>query len=360
MRDRAANCDNTSELISDRIVVTGLGVITSIGAGRELFWKNLLAGNSGVGPVAAFDTSDFPVHLGAEIKNFQPEDYIFNLFPSQIERASQFAVAAARLAVADAALPMSDSQADDFGIVVGTTSGEPRVIERFDDHYIAGELDKVGPDFISTYPCSVLATHVACELGLGGEVVTIPTACAAGNHAIAFAFDALRSGKAQVMLAGGADSFSRITYTGFSRLGAIAPELCQPFDLNRKGMIPGEGAAFLVMERLDHAQNRSARLYAEVAGYGLSCDAHHMTAAHPHANGGARAMEIALKSAGVEPQHIDYISAHGTGTPTNDRLETIAIKRVFGDHAYRIPISSIKSMLGHSMGAASAIEAVTC
>jgi len=360
MRDRAANCDNTSELISDRIVVTGLGVITSIGAGRELFWKNLLAGNSGVGPVAAFDTSDFPVHLGAEIKNFQPEDYIFNLFPSQIERASQFAVAAARLAVADAALPMSDSQADDFGIVVGTTSGEPRVIERFDDHYIAGELDKVGPDFISTYPCSVLATHVACELGLGGEVVTIPTACAAGNHAIAFAFDALRSGKAQVMLAGGADSFSRITYTGFSRLGAIAPELCQPFDLNRKGMIPGEGAAFLVLERLDHAQIRSARVYAEVAGYGLSCDAHHMTAAHPQAHGGARAMEIALKSAGIDSEHVDYISAHGTGTPTNDRLETIAIKRVFGDHAYRIPISSIKSMLGHSMGAASAIEAVTC
>ena len=156
MRDCTANRDNTSDLVSDRIVVTGLGVITSIGAGRELFWKNLLAGNSGVGPVAAFDTSDFPVHLGAEVKNFQPEDYIFNLFPSQIDRASQFAVAAARLAVADAALPISDSQADDFGIVVGTTSGEPRAIERFDDHYIAGELDKVGPDFISTYPCSCL------------------------------------------------------------------------------------------------------------------------------------------------------------------------------------------------------------
>jgi 3-oxoacyl-[acyl-carrier-protein] synthase II len=162
------------------------------------------------------------------------------------------------------------------------------------------------------------------------------------------------------MLAGGADSFSRITYTGFARLGAIAPSLCQPFDLNRKGMIPGEGAAFLVLERLDHAQMRSARVYAEVAGYGLSCDAHHMTAAHPQAHGGARAMEIALKSAGVDPPHVDYISAHGTGTPTNDRLETIAIKRVFGDYAHRVPISSIKSMLGHTMGAASAIEAVAC
>jgi 3-oxoacyl-[acyl-carrier-protein] synthase II len=191
-------------------------------------------------------------------------------------------------------------------------------------------------------------------------VITIPTACAAGNHAIAYAFDVLRAGKAQVMLAGGADSFSRITYTGFSRLGAIAPELCQPFDLHRKGMIPGEGAAFLVLERLDHARNRSARIYAEVAGYGLSCDAHHMTAAHPQGDGGARAMELALNSAGAVPQQIDYISAHGTGTPTNDRLETIAIKRVFGDYARRVPISSIKSMLGHTMGAASAMEAAVC
>jgi 3-oxoacyl-[acyl-carrier-protein] synthase II len=360
MQDHAANRDNASQLRSDQIVVTGLGVITSIGIGLQQFWTELLAGSSGVGPVESFDTSDFPVHLGAEVKAFEPDKYIFNRLPTQIDRASQFAIAAARLAIWDAALPISDFEADDIGVVVGTTSGEPRVIERFDDQYIAGEVEKMGHNFISTYPCGVLSTHVACELGLGGEVVTIPTACAAGNHAIAYAFDALRSGKAEVMLAGGADSFSRITYTGFARLGAIAPELCQPFDLNRKGMIPGEGAAFLVLERLDHAQLRSARPYAEVAGYGLSCDAHHMTAAHPQGNGGARAMEIALKSAGVDPRHVDYISAHGTGTPTNDRLETIAIKRVFGDYAHRVPISSIKSMLGHTMGAASAVEAVAC
>ncbi len=360
MQDHAANRDNASQSRADRIVVTGLGVITSIGIGIQQFWTELLAGSSGVGPVESFDTSDFPVHLGAEVKTFEPDKYIFNRLPTQIDRASQFAIAAARLAIWDAALPISDFEADDIGVVVGTTSGEPRVIERFDDQYIAGEVEKIGHNFISTYPCSVLGTHVACELGLGGEVVTIPTACAAGNHAIAYAFDALRSGKAQVMLAGGADSFSRITYTGFARLGAIAPELCQPFDLNRKGMIPGEGAAFLILERLDHAQIRSARPYAEVAGYGLSCDAHHMTAAHPQGHGGARAMEIALKSAGVDPRHVDYISAHGTGTPTNDRLETIAIKRVFGDYAHRVPTSSIKSMLGHTMGAASAVEAVAC
>jgi len=336
-------------------------VVTSIGIGRELFWKALLSGCSGVGPVTAFDTSRYPVHLGAEVKAFKPEHYAFTHVPWPADRASQFALAAAKLAVSDAAaLSLPDSEAEGIGIVVGTTSGEPRVIERFDDDYIAGENERIGHDFISTYPCGVLATNVACELGLGGEVVTIPTACAAGNHAIAYAFNALRSGKAQVMLAGGADSFSRITYAGFARLGAIAPDLCQPFDLNRRGMIPGEGAAFLVLERLDHAQVRSARAYAEVAGYGLSCDAHHMTAAHPQAQGGARAMEIALKSAQVDPSQVDYISAHGTGTPTNDRLETIAIKRVFGDYAYQVPVSSVKSMLGHAMGAASAIEAVAC
>jgi 3-oxoacyl-[acyl-carrier-protein] synthase II len=360
MQDHAAHRDPSTPPEPDRVVVTGVGLITSVGIGREQFWKAILAGNSGVSPVSAFDTSDYPVHLGAEIRSFEAEGFVFNSVSRNIDRASQFAIAAARLAVADASLPLPNPEADDIGIVAGTTSGEPRVIERFNDRYVAGEVDKIDSDFISTYPCNVLAAHVACELGLGGEVVTIPTACAAGNHAIAYAFDAVCSGRAQVMLAGGADSFSRITYTGFARLGAIAPELCQPFDLHRKGMIPGEGAAFLVLERLEHAEKRSAHVYAEVAGYGLSCDAHHMTAAHPLAQGGVRAMEIALKSARLDPGQVDYISAHGTGTPTNDRLETIGIKRVFGDHARRIPISSIKSMLGHTMGAASAIEAVAC
>jgi 3-oxoacyl-[acyl-carrier-protein] synthase II len=188
----------------------------------------------------------------------------------------------------------------------------------------------------------------------------IPTACAAGNYAIAHAVDVLRAGRADVMLAGGADAFSRITYTGFHRLGAIAPERCQPFDRNRKGMIPGEGAALLVLEPLERALARGARVYAELAGYGLSCDAHHMTAAHPEGDGAARAMERALADAGASPGEVDYISAHGTGTPTNDRLEILAVRRVFGEAARRTPMSSIKSMIGHTMGAASAIEAAVC
>jgi 3-oxoacyl-[acyl-carrier-protein] synthase II len=243
---------------------------------------------------------------------------------------------------------------------MGTTSGEPLEVERFNDSYLAKELDRVGPEFIGRYPCHLISGNVAEELGFAGVNVMIPTACAAGNYAVAHAFDVLRAGRADVMLAGGSDAFSRITYTGFARLGAVAPEICQPFDRNRKGMIPGEGAGVLVLEPLKRAAARGARIYAEVAGYGLSCDAHHMTAAHPEGDGAARAMTRALEESGMRPEDVSYVSAHGTGTPTNDRLETIAVKRLFGEHAYRVPVSSVKSMLGHTMGAASAIEAAVC
>ena len=343
-----------------RIAVTGVGTVTPIGTGREQFWRSLLAGRCGAGPVESFDTSNFQVHRGAEVKDFRASDYVFELDPGCLGRASQFAIAAARLALEDASLDPIAFDTQQAGVICGTTSGEPQVIEQFDDQYVGGGLDRIGPEFIKQYPCHVIAANVASELGFAGEVNTIPAACAAGNYAIAHAFDLLRSGRANVMLAGGADSFSRITFTGFARLGAIAPDVCRPFDRRRKGMIPGEGAGMLVLEPLDRAMRRGARIYCEVAGYGLSCDAHHMTAAHPEGSGAARAMEAALRQSGVTPDDVDYISAHGTGTPTNDRLETIAVKRVFREAAYRTPISSIKSMLGHTMGAASAIEAVVC
>jgi 3-oxoacyl-[acyl-carrier-protein] synthase II len=188
----------------------------------------------------------------------------------------------------------------------------------------------------------------------------IPTACAAGNYAIGYGFDVIRTGRADSILAGGADPFSRITYMGFARLGAIAPDRCQPFDKNRQGMIPGEGAAILVLEALDAARARGARIYAEVLGYGVSCDSHHMTAAHPQGDGAMRAMAAAMRDSGVSLLDIDYISAHGTGTPTNDRVESLAVRRLFGEQADKIPMSSIKSMIGHTMGAASAIEAAAC
>ena len=343
-----------------RIVITGIGVVTPIGTGREQFWTNLLAGRSGVAPVESFNTDGYSVHRGAEVKDFRAEDYLLNFDAAHLGRASQFAIAAARLALADAGVDTDSLDPTRAGVSMGTTSGEPREVERFDDCYVSKELERIGPEFLSLYPCHVIAAHVACELNFAGVNTMIPTACAAGNYAIAHAFDVLRMGRADLMLAGGSDAFSRITFTGFARLGAVAPEICQPFDLNRKGMIPGEGAGIVVLEPLDGARKRGARIYAEVVGYGLSCDAHHMTAAHPLGDGAVRAMQSALNESGTKPEEVGYISAHGTGTPTNDRLETVAVKRLFKDAAYRIPISSIKSMLGHTMGAASAIEAAVC
>ncbi len=349
--------DSNGEDRSGRVVVTGIGAVTPVGAGRETAWLNLLAGKSGIGPVESFDTSAYSVHVGGEIKDFEPGEFS-RLDASEVGRASQMAVVAARQALADAGLDDGAVEPERAGVAMGTTSGEPREVESFDDFYVAEQLEAVGPEFMGRYPCHVIAGHVAAEVDFAGPNAMIPAACAAGSYALAHAYDVLRADRADVMLAGGADSFSRITYTGFARLGAIAPERCQPFDLNRKGMIPGEGAAVLVLEPLERALARGATPIAEVAGYGLSCDAHHMTAAHPE--GAARAMIRALEDAGKKPEEVGYISAHGTGTPTNDKLETRAVKKVFGDAAYNVPMSSIKSMIGHTMGAASAIEAMVC
>jgi 3-oxoacyl-[acyl-carrier-protein] synthase II len=340
-----------------RVVITGLGIISPLGIGLDRFWSGLLEGRCGISPVTSFDTAAFRVKNGAEVRDFRAEDHLPN--PGATGgRASQMAAAAARMAMADAGLEITDL--DRAGVAMGTTSGEPLEIERFDDLFIAGRLDEVGPELIGRYPCHTIAGAVAAELGFAGENAMIPAACAAGNYAVGYAFDALTQCRMDVMLAGGADAFSRITYTGFARLGGVSPDVCRPFDRNRLGMIPGEGAAVLVLEREDGARRRGARIYAEVAGYGLSCDAHHMTAAHPEGDGLARAIHRALRSAQVNLDEVDYISAHGTGTKTNDKLETLALERAFGERARQIPVSSIKSMIGHTMGAASAFESAVC
>ena len=343
-----------------RVVITGLGLLTPIGTGREVFWKALISGTSGIAPVRSFDTSDFPVYLGAEVHDFAPEEFVRRQNAQQLGRASQLAVAAARLALHDAGINLDDYDLGQVGVSMGTTSGEPLFVEQYNDRRKEGGLEAIPKEIFPKYPCNVIPSNLAIEFGMRGPCLMIPTACAAGNYAVGYGYDLIRAGRTNLMLAGGADAFSRITYMGFARLGAIAPELCQPFDKNRKGMVPGEGAAVLVLEPLEAARARGATIYSEIKGYGLSCDSHHMTAAHPQGDGAIRAMESALRESRLTVDDVDYISAHGTGTPTNDRVESIAVRRLFGKRADRVPVSSIKSMIGHTMGAASAIEAVAC
>ncbi len=343
-----------------RVVVTGIGVLTPIGCGRDSFWTQVLEGAIGIREVTSIDTTKYKVHRGGEIHDFVAEQHVVRQQAREMGRTSQLAIAAARMALADADVSTANLRHDRVGVCMGTTTGEGRVVEEFNDCLIEGKPQNVNPRFVRTYPCHTISVHIAREFGFGGTNMVIPAACAAGNYAISHAYDMLRTRRADVMLAGGADAFSRITYTGFARLGAISPDVCRPFDKNRRGMIPGEGAAVLVLETLEQAMKRRAHIYAEVAGYGLSCDSHHMTAAHPEGKGAARAMTQALKIAGLNCDDVSYISAHGTGTKLSDRIETIAVKHVFNGSAYNVAISSIKSMIGHTMGAASAIEASVC
>ena len=342
--------------MNKRVVITGVGVISSIGIGKEVFWNSLLQGKSGIGPVLSFDTSKQFTHNGGEVKNFNPAEFIPRDKIRTLSRASQFAIAGARLALDDAALSIQHVAATRVGTCVGITSGPIQVIEHINDVLLNNEA--LHEELICQLPVHSMSASIAKEFGLAGPNILFSTACAAGNYAIGYGFDLIQLNRADVILAGGADPFSRISFTGFNQFSAIAPNRCQPFDKNRKGMIPAEGAGFLVLESLESALSRKADIYAEVLGYGLSCDAHHMTNAS--IEGIASCMKTALKETGISINDVDYISAHGTGTHTNDKHECAAIRMVFGKGYEKVPISSIKSMLGHTMGAASAIEAIAC
>ncbi len=341
---------------NSRVVITGLGVISSIGIGKDKFWDALIQGRSGISRITGFDTSCYQNHNAGQVRDFEPLDFISKERAATMGRASCLGIAAARLAASDARLRPEYYQQPDIGIVMGTTMGESQVIEGLNDAWVRDGHQAIDADWIPRYPCNVIAANIAMEFGAKGPNFTIPCACAAGNYAIGYASDLIRTGRARMMLAGGSDAFSRLAFMGFNRLFAVAGEICQPFDKNRKGMMVGEGAAVLVLESLDEALSREAPIYAEVAGYGLSCDAHHMTA--PFAEGIAQAIKSSIDACAVKPEEVDYISAHGTGTASNDKEECLAIKKVFGER--RVAASSIKSMLGHTMGAASAIEALAC
>lgn len=340
-----------------RIVVTGLGVLSSVGIGRDEFWKSIIEGKSGISEVSAFDTSLFRCHRGGEIKNFNAEDFISKRRVKFLGKASQVAIAASSMAYNDAGLSLKSYPKTRTGVLIGTTMGE-KPLEELVQAWVRGGLKDIDRHRVIQAAVNNISANVAMYFKAQGQNYMFPTACAAGNYAIGYGFDLIRRGDLDCVLAGGADVFSYVAFTGFQRIYAMAPEKCQPFDKDRKGMILGEGSGILILERLDLALERRVNIYAEILGYGLSCDAYHSTAPDP--NGIARAMEKALNEAGLTYKDVDYICAHGTGTSMNDKTESLAIKLFLKERYKDVPVSSIKSMLGHPMGAASAIEAIAC
>jgi len=340
-----------------RVVLTGLGVVSSIGIGVDEYTEGIRSGRSGVSPISAFDTEGFAHSNGAEVVGFDPTGWIRNVPVDQLGRASRFATAAARMAVEDAGLAEGELSQRRGMVSIGTTDGEAFEMDGLVGVELAGGPDDFDPMRVRRTPASRLSTAIAQELRLSNvETSTIGTACSAGNYSIGYGFDAVRFGEAEFALCGGADAVCRKTFAGFYRLGTIAPEFCQPFDVNRQGILTGEGAGVLLLESLDSALARGASIYAEVLGYGLNCDAHHPVA--PNQQSVARCIELALENAGVKPSEVDLISAHGTGTKANDICETAAIRDVYGATPPRTV--SLKSMLGHTMGAASALAAAAC
>jgi 3-oxoacyl-[acyl-carrier-protein] synthase II len=348
-----------------RVVITGLGVVTPIGTGKDTFWENLCAGISGVTRVTHFDVTDYPTQIGAEVQDFNPLDFVDKKEARRMDRFGQFAVAAARLAVQDARLDTAAVDWERAGVSVGSGIGGIQTLE--DQIKILYEKGprRVSPLFVPMLIANMASGYISIEFGLKGPNTTLVTACATGTHSIGEAFRVIERGEADVMVAGGSEAaFTPIAFAGFCAMRALStrnnePERAsRPFDRDRDGFVMGEGAGVMILELLEHAQNRGAHIYAEVIGYGTSSDAYHITAPDPDGSGARRCMASALRDAKVVPEEMDYINAHGTSTDLNDRTETMAIKEVFGEHAYRLQVSSTKSMTGHLLGAAGGIEAI--
>lgn len=347
-----------------RVVITGMGVMSSLGHDLDTFWNNLMAGKSGVSVIQAFDTSEYTTHIAAEIADFNPEDYMDKKEARRMDRFVQFAVAASQFAMKDANLDIQqDTDPERCGVYVGSGIGGLGTWE--EQHKIL--LDKgpkrVSPFFIPMMIANMASGQISMLFGAKGPNSTAVTACATGTHSIGDSFKLIQRDEADVMICGGAEATIRPTgMAGFCALRAMStrndePEKAsRPFDTDRDGFVMGEGAGILILEELEHAQKRGARIYAEVIGYGMSGDAHHMT--DPDPEGAARCMSRAIRDAGLEPSAIDYINAHGTSTPVGDKSETTAIKKALGDHAYKVAVSSTKSMTGHLLGAAGGVEAV--
>lgn len=351
-----------------RVVITGLGVVSPVGNGKEEFWNNLLAGKPGVGPITQFDATDFPVRIAGEVKDFDPVALAGDRKTVRhMDRYTQFAVAAAKMAVADAKLDMTKEDPNMAGTLIGTGIGGIHVME---DTIL--QIEKRGPGKVNPFAIPMMIANMASgqvsiTLGLRGPVLTDVTACASGTNSIGLAARLIKYGDADIMIAGGAEAaVSKAPMAGFAAMKALSSRDCPPeeascpFDAGRDGFVLGEGSGVLVLEELEHAKKRGAHIYAELAGYGSNGDAYHITAPRPGGELAYLCMEKALKDAHTKPEEVDYINAHGTSTHLNDLNETSAIKALLGKHAYEIPVNSTKSMTGHLLGAAGAIEAVVC
>ena len=347
-----------------RVVITGLGAITPVGLTAVESWQAVKDGACGIAPITQFDPSDMKVKLAAEVKDFVPENYLPKPEIKRMGRFTQFAVVSAMAAMADANFTLDEAEADRCGVIVSSGIGGLSITEAEHDRGKERGWDRVSPFYIPTGICNMAAGQIAIRAGFRGMCSCPVTACTGGTNAVGDAFHYIRDGYADVMLCGGTESaVTPLAIGGFTSMKALSqsedPNRASiPFDKERSGFVLGEGAGILLLEELSHAQKRGAKIYAELVGYGATCDAYHMTAPRPDGSGAAKAMEMAVRDAGIAPDQVDYINAHGTSTPLNDAGETVAVKLVFGDHARELMMSSTKSMTGHMLGAAGAVEAI--
>jgi 3-oxoacyl-[acyl-carrier-protein] synthase II len=350
-----------------RVVVTGLGLITPLGTGIQKTWEGICKGASGIDRITAFDTADSPVQIAGEVKDFTPEDFIERKEIKKMDVFIQYALSAGSMAIEDAGLKITDVNADRVGVIVGAGIGGIQTIERYHSVLLENGQRRISPFFIPMLITNLAAGQISMRFGARGPNSCVTTACAAGTHAIGDSFKIIQRGDADAMIAGGSEAaITPLTIAGFANMKALSSrndtpqKASRPFDMERDGFVIAEGAGIVVLEELESALARRAKIYAEVIGYGMTADAYHMTAPDPEGRGVVNCMRMALRDAGIAPEAIDYINAHGTSTPYNDKHETSAIKHVFGTHAHQLAVSSTKSMTGHLLGAAGGVEAAIC
>jgi 3-oxoacyl-[acyl-carrier-protein] synthase II len=355
------------EILKKRAVITGMGVISPVGSTLQEFWNNLVNGQSGINFVTRFDVSEMPTKVAGEVNSFEPTEWLDKKESRRMDRFVQFAVAAAKMAIKDAGLDLETMDKERAGVVIGSGVGGVSTFEEQKEVLMAKGPGRVSPFFVPMLISNMAAGHLSIAFGLQGASSTVVTACASATNAIGEALRLIEHGEADIVICGGTEApIVPLAFAGFCAMKAMSTEkenpkeACRPFDARRSGFVMSEGAGILVLESVEHAKARNARIYAELAGYGSTSDAHHITTPVPGGAGAARSMRNAIKDAELSPEDVDYINAHGTGTGANDSTETAAIKLVFGPAASQVPVSSTKSMTGHLLGAAGAIEAIVC